>query len=83
MGGVHGDAVRNIVGSFTGTAQILPQGAFLTVRDFDAYMHFNAGTANDTREFQMSAARVVPTAAKNQPRAWGALACAYLGQPSS
>jgi hypothetical protein len=27
--------------------------------------------------------RVVPTANKNQTRAWGALACAYLGQPAS
>lgn len=30
-----------------------------------------------------SAARVVPTGAANKPRAWGALACAYLGQPAS
>jgi hypothetical protein len=28
-------------------------------------------------------ARVVPTANKVQPRAWGALACVYLGQPAS
>jgi len=29
------------------------------------------------------ASRVVPTGAANKPRAWGALACAYLGQPAS
>ena len=27
-------------------------------------------------------ARVVPVGAANKPRAWGALACAYLGQPA-
>jgi hypothetical protein len=27
--------------------------------------------------------RVVPSAAKNQPRAWGSLACVYLGLPAS
>ena len=32
--------------------------------------------------FVLSAARQVPTGAANKPRAWGALACAYLGQPA-
>ena len=83
MGAVHGDAVRDIWGLFTGSAQLSPQGAFRIVQDFDAYAHFNAGIAHDTREFEMRASRVVPTAAKNQPRAWGSLACCYLGTPAS
>lgn len=33
------------------------------------------------RAFQSS--RVVPTGNANKPRAWGALACAYMGQPAS
>ena len=31
----------------------------------------------------LDASRVVPTANKNQPRAWGALPCVYLGLPAS
>ena len=30
-----------------------------------------------------AASRQVPTTAKVQPRAWGALACVYLGTPAS
>ena len=30
-----------------------------------------------------NASRVVPTGNANKPRAWGALACAYLGAPVS
>lgn len=31
----------------------------------------------------LNSGRTTPVSAKNQPRAWGALACAYLGQPAS
>lgn len=41
---------------------------------------------NDTRQTDvhrqaLNAANTVPVANKNQPRAWGALACVYLGAP--
>lgn len=35
------------------------------------------------RSLYFDNARVAPVANKLQPRAWGALACVYLGQPAS
>lgn len=35
------------------------------------------------RSCYFDSSRVVPTGAANKPRAWGALACVYLGQPVS
>lgn len=39
------------------------------------------GARNNYIHIAFDASRVVPTANKNQPRAWGALACVYLGAP--
>lgn len=88
VGGVHGDAVRDMSGRFTPgwNSCFLPtayaNGVFGTP-------YAKAGTlwlAADRSENQplsvdFLSSRVVPTAAKNQPRAWGALPCAYLGLP--
>ena len=40
------------------------------------------GGAYVFRETDFDISRVVPTGAANKPRAWGALACCYLGQPA-
>lgn len=40
--------------------------------------YFNA---NSSYTVGFDASRVVPTAPVNRPRAWGALACVYLGAP--
>lgn len=39
--------------------------------------------AQNALQLFLDLSRVAPTAAKNQPRAWGALACCYLGQRAS
>ena len=46
-----------------------------TVKGYDGTT--NAGYMN------LDVSKVVPTGNKVAPRAWGALACAYLGQPAS
>ena len=81
MGGVHGDAVRPVAGTYgnVGTDQTL-SGAF--------YVNSHSGyglpmSGGSTAYGSMDTSRVVPVASKNQPRAWGALACVYLGLPAS
>ena len=84
MGGVHGDGIREIgarlynalLDSGTGS------GAFKVSPDAVGY----GGGVTDTkakRQALFSASMVVPVSQVNRPRAWGALACVYLGQPSS
>lgn len=88
VGGVHGDAIRQISGNITGqlfwaywnsggdtsSAMYISNGANANVS--------TAGGSGFRVDLTFSASRRVPTATKNQPRAWGALACCYLGQPA-
>lgn len=83
VGGVHGDAIRNIVGSVSqvhaGAAGVSMSGAIRA-----NYGNADSGSANQGEGrfgFVFDSSRVVPTANKVQPRAWGALACVYLGAP--
>lgn len=86
-GGVHGDGSRPITGSFFAVYGGSPDdsagsGCFSTqTMSEEGQPSTNAGSHNLVYTFQSS--RVVPTAAQNQPRAWGALACCYLGQRAS
>lgn len=81
MGGVDGDRVRPIPGSVGTTWGGVATGAFAgPVVGYDN----NTGTGNGTlRDVSMHIDNVVPTGPANAPRRWGALACAYLGQPAS
>ncbi len=75
VGGVHGDGIRNITGYIGTTVISYPNGAFYRPGEGQG-----TGTSGAYGyDVSMDASRVVPTAAKNQPRAWGALACVYLG----
>ena len=86
MGGVHGDGVRNITGGLglyhAGPSSVGSAGSALYGQGSFTYGYWDGkyvtGAAN---AIYFAASRVVPTAAKNQPRAWGALACVYLGLP--
>ena len=90
VGGVHGDAMRNITaGWIVGWEDgflptVHPSGAVTTTWGMAGQKGTNVGPA-ETQPFQVvfDASRIVPTAAKNAPRAWGALACVYLGRPAS
>ena len=87
VGGVHGDMIRNIWGSTSGASiqagmvsGTLGAGALrFTVQDSSAGSP-NAGYRRGV--VTLDASYAVPTGAANKPRAWGALACAYLGQPA-
>jgi hypothetical protein len=98
VGQVHLDAIRNITGNFytyginsTNSSFALytaesQRGAFKCgisgPIDLQA-VTLNGQTFNGKYGYSFSANSVVPVAAKNQPRAWGALACVYLGLPAS
>ena len=77
IGGVHGDGIRNIVGyaghTHGGKGGVFYQG--------DLMGTLVPGSAIFFYQSHFNASRVVPTTSKNQPRAWGALPCVYLGAP--
>ena len=81
VGDSHGDAIRNITGATSiVSAGNSASGAF--VRSSTSGASVNTAAASFyMSQFSFNASLVVPTAAKNQPRAWGALACVYLGLP--
>ena len=82
VGGAHGDAVRDVIGdcssatSFYGGTR--PNDVFY---EGDNYSNVGGSTSQTRPRTYMQLSRQVPTANKNQPRAWGALACVYLGAP--
>lgn len=90
VGGVHGDMVRNIVG-YNGVHNISGGGFNLTCGgafDFNGIAG-NIGITSPPpgsgsyKLPRLNVANVVPTGNANKTRAWGALACCYLGQPAS
>ncbi|MCQ4861174.1 hypothetical protein NE637_08430 [Desulfovibrio desulfuricans] len=82
VGGVHGDMIRNIVG--TGISYRSTTAAWGAIEAI-AGTDWNTGRAENNiylYNSRLNIARVVPTGSSNKPRAWGALACCYLGQPA-
>ena len=90
VGGVHGDGVRNIVGGFiVGWANshipVISASGIVSTNSFLAYQGGPTQLVQQLDPYAVSidASKTVPTATKNQPRAWGALPCVYLGSPTS
>ena len=93
VGGTHIDMVRNIPGSFGGlggtqnTASVVGAASGAFVRsDYQSAIQAPGQSGQSGagyRGVSIDPSRVVPTGAANKPRAWGALACAYLGQPAA
>ena len=84
VGAVHGDAVREIMGGFASLAdrrKFDTSGCFYNAGG-QAYDYATAGSFLST-SLGIKISRVVPTANKFQTRAWGALACCYLGTPAA
>lgn len=85
VGDVHGDAIRNLEGSY-GRIQSYP-----TAAEADGVLyagpssplggHTGTSYQGQSSNLLIDASRQVPVANQNQPRAWGALACVYLGLP--
>lgn len=96
VGGVHGDSERNKTGSVAFFArEASPTGTYAQVSEVAGIFALGETGPTSVTPFttglswtgalraKFVTSRVAPTSAKNQPRAWGALACAYLGQPTS
>ena len=89
---VHGDVIRDIVGTAAQSSGTYAYGLVYSNSPVVTGAMYVAGAAGG-RPFGdntqagsalgIKASRVVPTGNANKPRAWGALACAYLGQPAS
>lgn len=85
VGGVHIDMMRNVTGFVRDLAQsVASSGSFGGA----LYMSTGGGGAAAggsgvyaARSCYFDSSRVVLTGAANKPRAWGALACAFLGTP--
>ena len=91
MGGVHGDGIRDIVGTAAQSSGTYAYGLVYSNTPVVTGAMYAAGPAGG-RPFGdntqtgsalgFKAGRVVPTSNANKPRGWGSLACCYLGQPA-
>ena len=83
VGGVHGDAIRG----FTGTFPIAPTTQWGVVNGVFKTITWGSGDvksqSNNGIGVFFDPALQVPTANKNQPRAFGTLGCVYIGQGGS
>lgn len=88
MGGVHGDVMRRILAAWAAPARgeyadtFIPNASYYNSDRLNASMGYEQSSYYDLFRRMFDTARVVPTGAANKPRAWGALACCYLGQPA-
>lgn len=80
VGGVHGDMSRRKTGTVGKILGSYPNGLYYSTVTGGAGVSAN----NDSTYMSYSDnARVEPTGNSNKPRAWGALACCYLGAPAT
>ncbi len=83
VGEVHGDMIRNI----TGVLAIIDESTAAAATGPFAKDALTKGPpstdSNSGYTASFVASRAVPTGAANKPRAWGALACCWLGIPAS
>ena len=90
VGGAQGDAIRNFASAlvlsdriYASTDGATTTGALYMSNIRSSRPFPRDGSASYSGgDLSLDPSRKVPTAAKNQPRAWGALACCYLGQPA-
>ena len=83
VGAVHGDMIRPATGKVTavyGAAGESVMGVFY--RQDNAAVHTASGYGVGYSDLYFDISRKTPVGNANKPRAWGALACCYLGQPA-
>lgn len=75
--------IRNIWGQTGATEYIAidATGVFYNANRYDSRDIYGSSDDRNYARVGFDASRQVPTGAANKPRAWGALACAYLGTP--
>lgn len=74
VGGVHSDMIRDITGSFAGL-----NSAFTGAFNLSSKPGRWGGDGQYTASYSFSASRVIPTGNQTKPRAYGTIACIYLG----
>ena len=88
VGGVHGDAIRNITGGTTTHITTTagnhhPNGTQCASGAISMVISGGSTATNGKNAryttYDFNASRVVPVAKKNQPRAFGILPCVYVG----
>lgn len=79
VGGVHGDMTRRIWGESTAEGYTAVTGAFYLTQP----RAISIGQGGTRVGVGIDTSLIVPTGAANKPRAWGALACVYLGTLTS
>ena len=79
VGGVHGDGIRPIPATFAGFPSPASTGAIVSGSATAVW----AGNLTATKWQTLDVGRVVPVSNKFQVRAYGTLACVYLGFPAS
>ena len=83
VGGTHIDMIRPATGKVTavyGAAGESVMGVFY--RQDNSAVHTASGYGVGYSDLYFDISRKTPTGNANKPRAWGALACCYLGQPA-
>lgn len=87
VGAAHGDAVRNFPGVFSFESQVAgPTGTPTFTPPFSYHADYTrnhlvgAGGVGWNHEVLFDPSSATPTANRVQTRAWGALACVYLGE---
>lgn len=79
VGGVHGDGIRAITGTLcTFGANITGTGVFKSGAVYTSVPY--GSPSGSSTEVSLDISQQMPLASQNQPKAWGALACVYLGQ---
>lgn len=82
VGDTQGDQGRNATGYIDGYLHIAGAGGVFRVSNYaQGVLGYSAGSSYHGAEIALS--RVQPVGPAFAPRRWGALACAYLGQPTS
>ena len=89
MAGVQGDQGRRILAAWAAPARsefddtFTLNAAYYDAAQLGASMGYGQSNYTDLMRRMLDTSRVVPTGSAFAPRRWGALACAYLGQPAS
>ena len=83
MGGVQGDQGRNATGRYMTLTNMYPQGVFRMIDATQANVSGAMAPGFAHHFYEIDLSRAMPIGPAFAPRRWGALACAYLGQPAS
>lgn len=84
VGGVHGDAIRNILGNIDIYVQSNGSNSGALYGAYSTLPSGGTGRTHTLEEIYFDAGRSgVPTASVNRPKAFGVLGCVYVGQSAA